>query len=463
MKKLLAMILALVMALSLVACGDSGSSGKDGVDAGSNKSATGETDKDVLIDMWGVWAEDNARVQHWVKYAEEFAAAYEAETGISVEFMYANQDGYDGVAEKLAAGATSKVLPVISQIEEQQVARFGVLGADLSKYLSAEAIDNYNDGLLVSCYLGDTLKAVPGGRSYSCVLINKVLLEKAGYTVEDVNDWTQEEMVQIAADITALGDGIYGYSMMWDTDAWILEGNIYSYGESIDNEDGTKITVTPETIAKILFQFADMMNKGTNKSFYNEYAPGDVGDGIYDLIAQGKLGMWQGSCTSYKTQLNYLASYEGEKGEVETLIARQPKGTEFGCVTGGSNIMIMDNATETQKKVAAAFLEYLQDPAIDAAWYEVSSYLPVTDSVYDDAGFAAKLEADPQLARILEYAGDAHARPTSAMWSEMYQTVLMPKLVELSQKPENYATYDACLVMAQEMVDGMQKIIDENA
>ena len=41
MKKFLAMILALVMALSLVACGGGGSDAKD------NVGASGETDKDV--------------------------------------------------------------------------------------------------------------------------------------------------------------------------------------------------------------------------------------------------------------------------------------------------------------------------------------------------------------------------------------------------------------------------------
>ena len=70
MKKFLALLLALCMALSLVACGGGDTSSEEapatddkGIVEGSNKSASGETDKDVYIDFWGVWANDNYRVR----------------------------------------------------------------------------------------------------------------------------------------------------------------------------------------------------------------------------------------------------------------------------------------------------------------------------------------------------------------------------------------------------------------
>ena len=130
---------------------------------GSNKSASDETDKDVYIDFWGVWANDNYRAMYWQEKAAEFCEAYEAETGISVAFEYSGQCSYGAVSEKLAGGAVTKELPVISQVEEQATARFYPLAADLSKYLSAEALDDYLDGLMVSCTQQGTVCAVPAG------------------------------------------------------------------------------------------------------------------------------------------------------------------------------------------------------------------------------------------------------------------------------------------------------------
>ena len=182
MKKFLALVLALIMALSLVACGnqqaaDPGAD-ENGVVEGSNKSASGETDKDVYIDFWGVWANDNYRAMFWQEKAAEFCEKYEAETGISVEIEYVGQGGsYAQLSEKLAAGGVSQTLPVISQVEEQATARFYPLAVDLTQYLSEDVMNNYLDGLMVSCTQNGTKVAVPAGRSYIVTCVNKDLLE----------------------------------------------------------------------------------------------------------------------------------------------------------------------------------------------------------------------------------------------------------------------------------------------
>ena len=59
-------------------------------------------------------------------------------------------------------------------------------------------------------------------------------------------------MHQIAKDISALGDGIYGHAQYWDEDAWPWESAVYSEGGSIDNEDGTEIVFNTETGSPIL-------------------------------------------------------------------------------------------------------------------------------------------------------------------------------------------------------------------
>ena len=455
MKKFLAMILALVMALSLVACGGGGSDAKD------NVGASGETDKDVYIDFWGVWAQDNYRAMYWQEKAEEFAAAYEAETGTSVCIEYYGQGSYAELSEKLAAGSASGQLPVISQVEEQATARFYPLAADLSTLLSAEVIDDYLDGLLVSCTQQGKLVAVPAGRSYIVATVNKTLLEQAGHSVEELEDWTWEDMHQIAKDIAALGDGYYGHAQYWDEDAWPWESAVYSNGGSIDNEDGTKIVFDEASATPILDLAVEMMLDGSSYSGYDDFTPGDIGDGFYPIWAEGKLGMYIGSITMYKTGTNY----RNEAGaDFEIVVAKQPAGSAgFSVVTGGSNMMIMNSATDKQKEVAAAYFEYLAKPENVAGWNATSGYMAFTESVENDPSFAATTAADPNLLNIYHFVEDAHARPTTPYWQDMYLNVLMHGLVDLSQNPENYATHDKTTALVNQWIADCQKILDDAA
>ena len=473
MKKALAFILALVMVFALVACGEKKPSGGEenekGVVAGSNKSASGETDKDVYIDFWGVWAQDNKKSQYWIQKAEEFCAQYEKDTGISVAFEYFGQGSYQKLSEKLAAGAVTNELPVISQIEDQATATFYTLAADLSKYLSKEAIDNYMDGLLVSCTQKGVLRAVPAGRSYVLCTVNVDLLEQAGHKLEELDTWTWDDYVKITTDIAALGDDIYGTTIYWDEDAWPWESALYSEGGNIDNEDGTKIVFADDggkAAAKVVSMYVDLVNKGVAfNDLVNVTMPGDAD--WYPLWADGKLGMYIASITSYKSGMNHRDGREGGSLGFRMAAAHQPAGAAgFSVVTGGSNMMIMDSATETQKKIAAAYFEYLAQDDNAAEWMDVSGYMAVTEGVRNSEAFKKVTEADPNLLYIYEHSSEAHARPTTAKWQEMYLNVLMQgegSLFDISVHPDQWT--DPAKVEAQvcKWAEACQKIIDEAA
>lgn len=451
MKKFLVVLLCLVMALTAVM----------GVAAQDNKSASGSTDKDVYIDFWGVWSQDNYRAMYWQEKAAEFCEKYEAETGTSVQFEYFGQGSYGKLSEKLAAGAVTKELPVISQVEEQATARFYPLAADLSTLLTPEDIDDYLDGLLVSCTQHGKLVAVPAGRSYIVASVNKTLLEQAGHTVDELENWTWEDMHQIAKDISALGDDIYGHAQYWDEDAWPWESAVYSNGGSIDNEDGTEIVFNAETGAPILDLYAEMLTDGSSISYYNDFDYLDVTDGFYDLWAQGKLGMYIGSITMYKSGMKFRDNYEGH-ADFDIVVAKQPAGKAgFSVVTGGSNMMIMDSATELQKKVAAAFFEYLAEPANVAGWNQTSGYMAFTDSVAEDPSFKETTDADPNLLNIYHFVEDAHARPTTPFWQDMYSNVLIQDLVKFSQNPGDYTDPAVTAELVEKWAEECQEILDE--
>lgn len=465
MKKVLALILALLMVLPMVACGDKGGADVDenGVVAGSNKSASGETDKDVYIDMWGTYADDNYRAQWLVEKGAEFAAAYEAETGISVEVAYFSQNDYGGCATKLAAGVSGGALPVLCQISSQQCPVFEPLCDDLTKYMSAEGVANYLDGLLVGCEKDGKVFAAPGGRSTSCYIVNLDLVEQAGYTKADVETWDWDKFHEIMLAISKLGDDIEGCGLWWDTDAWMWESALYANGGSVDNADATEIVFAQDgNGAQFLDLAAEMMDDGSMYSVYDNYAPGEIGNALNTKFVEGTLGCRMASITNYGG-IKKLATEAGK--EMNIYMAIQPAGDGgFSVVTGGNNFLFLNNSTETQKKVAAAYLEYIAQPENDLEWNKLSSYMAVNEKTYETEEFKQMLADDPNYAQISVIANNAHARPATLNWAEM-RKYLMDGLVAWAQ---DYASYKAAnggttQAVVEMWADHCQKILDENA
>lgn len=450
MKKLLVCLLAAAMGTSMLTVGVNAETTEGFViEKGSDKSAAGESEADVYVDFYGVWGEEDARVAWYQKKAEEFAQQFEAENGVSVEIEYVSQGGYDGVAEKLTAGAVSGELPVMAQIEETFLQQLYPICTGLADYLSEEVIENYTDGLMVSCYMDDVLYAVPGGRSYAVLYVNNELLEQAGHTKADVVTW--DDLHTVAKDVASLGSDIEGYGVLWDSDAWLWESPLYSNGGNITNEDGTAVEFNKEGIGSVYLQLVkDMLTEGSAYSAYGGSI--DAYDAVVEKFIKGEVGMMLGSCTTYGSMKTLM-----EEGGYTTDISvmDQPAGKAGNSVvTGGSNYIICNKATESQKKVAAAFLEYLATDENQAEWNAVSGYLATTDSVYESEYFEEN-KKDENLVQIAEGVQYAHSRPQTKHWREMY-TYIVQKLEAFAMKPDDYECDD----LVAEMEKYCQTIID---
>lgn len=449
MKKLFALLLAVVMMMSLVACGGGG--GK--VEKGSNKTASGESDKDVMVDIWTIWANDNKRIVWWEEQAKAFAAEYEEKTGISVEIGFFNQSGYNGVAEKLTAGAVSGVLPVMSMCEEQQMIQFKAIAEDQSKYVSKELIDDYIDGLMVSCTWDGVVRSFPCGRSYPGLYVNADILAETGYTLDDLSTWDGVR----AACQKAKSLGYEGISMEWDSDLWIFESMLYSEGGEIASPDGKTITFA-EKGDVYLKLVQEMLAEGSAIDLYGKVE--DVGNAFAEMITSNKLLCRIASCTSYAT-MKYQAEEAGvslNASEVMTFIPF-PEGMTTGKrshTTGGSNWFITTAGNETQKKVAGAFLEYLGDPTRIAQWNEVSGYVCITESGLASDYYKNLVGDDPNYQRVNDGLQYAHTRATTPQWREIY-TALNDYMWDFSA---NSASYDVD-TMLQEWTAIAQKIVDD--
>ena len=225
MKKYLAFVLALVMALSLVACG--------------NKTAeepSGDGD-----------ATEAAGRVFWLNFKPEadgtlqkVAAMYTEKTGVPVTIQTAASGTYN---ETLTAAMDKEAPPTMFVVGNQAAVDtwgdycYDLTGTPIAGELTTDAYNLYDaDGKLCSI-----------GYCYECygIIVNEDLLEKAGYTLGDITNF--ETLKAVAEDIHAraseLGFDAFTSSSMSDDSSWRFTGhlaNLEYYYESVDDPDAWK-------------------------------------------------------------------------------------------------------------------------------------------------------------------------------------------------------------------------------
>ena len=197
MKKLIALLLALVMVIGLVACGAEKAPVEEApvedapVEEAPVEEAPVEDETPAAAGSVYYLNFKPEQDEAWQKLAE----AYTAETGVEVTVLTAASGTYE---ETLMAEMGKTEAPTLFQVN-------GPVGlANWKDYcydLSGSAVygELTNDGFALK--EGDAVYGIAYVIESYGLITNKTLLEKAGYTVEDINSF--ETLKAVAEDITA--------------------------------------------------------------------------------------------------------------------------------------------------------------------------------------------------------------------------------------------------------------------
>ena len=412
MKKLLTLVLALAMTLSLAACGGGG---EDTADEGSEGSTSGEPTKMTLILRGGAYGES----------LEASLAPFEAEHNVDIEVMLMS---FDDLHTGIALDAVNEVGTYdLCMVDGSWMAEFtenGVL-ANLSE-MGYSFDDDIIPATTTICKVDDNIYLAPFFGNVTVMLYNKQLIADAGYTPEDIT--TFEDLKVIAQKTNDAGKN--GFLIRGGSADNIVSDfipHLLVHGGWVIDENNQPTVDTPEF-------------KAAMQEYLDLYALGGTmdKDDIVAAIDGGTAALGQAWPGWYVPTADTNANYTVIPTKLND--SDTPKNTSM---YGVWCIGIPDNAPH--KDLALELLEYVMSPEVQLASIE-NNGVPCRYSCLTDS---TVLETYPHLQTVCGALETGVYRPVIEEWTE-FTNILGTEMDNIIQGTK---TMDEALAYAQEQLE----------
>ena len=366
MKKLLALVLAGVMAFSLVACGG-------GADTET------ETEGPVTIEFWHSMGSSTGELVQEI--VDEFNASQDE---VIVNCIY--QGDYNAAGTKLQAAVSGGNAPHVVQIEITRVGFYAEEGLLMDLAPFDEADDEFNaadmyEGVMDFSWYDGKLVSLPNGRSCPVMYYNADALKAAGY---DKAPETWEELR--AASKAVCKDGSLGYGISLG-DSWYYLAMMLTAGGQVYNEEGNGIGFAGEAGEKPLQLWLDMLADGS--AFIPEGEDYASNSALRNAFMAGQCNIIMQSSAQYRG----LA----DNSDFEVGVAYIPKLTNFAAIPGGSNLVAFEGMTEAEAEATWKFMKYMCSADVAGKYAAGTGYLPTSEAALNSDIYQAKLAEYPHL------------------------------------------------------------------
>ena len=371
MKKLIAMLLAMVMVLGLVACGGNTAPETEApaVEAPSDEAPATEAPAAAGSVYYLNFKPEQDEA--WQK----LAAAYTAETGVPVTVLTAASGTYE---ETLMAEMAKSEAPTLFQVNgpvglaNWKDYCYDLAGSDIYSHLTSDGFAlKEGDAVLGIAYVIE---------SYG-IITNKALLAKAGYSVEDINSF--ETLKKVAEDITArsaeLGFAAFSSAGMDSSSDWRFKthlANLPIYFEYQADGIGT----TTEIKGDYLDNYRQIWDLYINNS---TCAPADLsaktGDDSRNEFLNGEAVFFQNGSWEYGS---LSAVYADEDLAMIPIYVGAGDEAKQGLCTGTENYWCVNkDAAEEDIAATLAFMNWCVTEGAEAMANDMGFVIPFDTAV----------------------------------------------------------------------------------
>ena len=382
MKKIIALLLVLVMALSLVACGA----------------------KDEKVTLNVIAAQYGGKTADWwVGFEKDFEAANE-NIDLVVDVVSWN-DIYTVVNTRISNNDAPDILNIDVFADYQAD---GLL-LPAQDFISEETYAKFYPAFLEQSVVDGTVWAVPDLASARALYYNADILAAAG--VEVPTTWA--ELKAACEAIKAYDANIYPWGVDMTTDEGQACFAYYAWtnGGGFVDASGNWTLNSAENVEAANY-ILDLVASGlTNTSPATE-----TRYDLQEMFAAGKLAMMIGP--------NQISSYvAGTENPINFGIASIPanEGKATSSVGVMDRFMCFDNKySDAEMEAIKKFFDFFYEDKRYSDWVIMEDFLPATS-----AGGAIMAEADPAAAAWIEIVGSAQFYPAAkAEWADVKQGVI---------------------------------------
>ena len=416
MKKLLTLVLALAMTLSLAACGGSDTTATDSGSSGD--SSSGEPTKMTLILRGGAYGES----------LQAMLPAFEEEHNVDIEVQLLS---FDDLHTGIALDAVNETGTYdLCMVDGSWMAEFtanGVL-ANLSE-MGYSFDDDIIPATTSICMVDDNIYLAPYYGNVTVMMYNKQLLADAGYAPEDIDSF--QDIQDIAQKTRAADSSKNGFLIRGGSADNILSDflpHLVVHGGWVVDENNNPTVDTPEFKAAMEDYLA----------LYNVGGTLDKDD-IVASVTSGETAMaqiWPGW---------YTPTADGPADYITIPTKLTDDGQDMGAVAlqGVWCIGIPDNAPH--KDLALELLEYVMSPEVQLASIEENG-VPCRFSCLTDP---TVLETYPHLETVCGALQTGVYRPVIEEWTQ-FTNILGTEMDNIIQGTK---TMDEALSYAQEQLE----------
>ena len=363
MKKLIALLLALVMVLGLVACGAAETPATEAAPAGTEAPAATEAAKT-----------EEAGSVYYLNFKPEFdealqklAADYTAKTGVEVKVVTAASGTYSD-----SLNANIKDVTIFNIGNEAGLVDWDDYALDLNGTAIADELTT-NDFNLYNA--AGELKALGNCYESYGIITNVALLEQAGYTLADITDFAS--LKAVCEDITArsaeLGFSAFSSAGLDGSSSWRFSGHLATLPLHYEGVNAESATLSGEFMPL----FKNVWDLYINNSSADVTSlTTKTGDESRAEFTEGKAVFYQNGTWEYASltaagmtddQLAMIPIYCGAEDDANSALC---SGTE-------NRWAINAKTSEANQKASIDFLVWLvSDPDASAVYVEQLGAVP---------------------------------------------------------------------------------------